>query len=92
MDKKRYIELSNDFSLNLKKSEIEKGWHWCMSWDGMLVGPNMEESFFCSCDIPELEKWKESKKARMMKQEMENRMDKQDADALNDQFRKTDGE
>lgn len=95
MDDKRYNELTNDFSLNLTKSEVEKGWHWCISWDDMLVGPDMEEAFFCSCDVPGLEKWKQTNKAILMKQQMDDRLDaldKLDADEFNKMFRETDGE
>jgi hypothetical protein len=48
MTRKRWDELSfsNDHpTLTLK--EIDQGWHWCSDWDGLLVGPGMDEMDSC---------------------------------------------
>lgn len=42
------MSLGNDHS-RLTKKEITKGWHWCVEFDGLLVGPEMGELQFCSC-------------------------------------------
>lgn len=28
---------------------FDKGWHWCMDWDLMLVGPGMNATKHCYC-------------------------------------------
>lgn len=33
----------------LTLEEMESKWHFCDEWDGLLVGPEMEEFEFCSC-------------------------------------------
>lgn len=43
MTDERYRELWNTPSLSLSKEEIKIGWHWCNEFDGLLVGPGMEE-------------------------------------------------
>ena len=39
----------NNMTLELRRDEIDRGWHWCYEWDGLLVGPDMEEWESCSC-------------------------------------------
>jgi hypothetical protein len=31
----------------LTLKEIDQGWHWCSDWDGLLVGPGMDEMDSC---------------------------------------------
>ena len=33
----------------LTPQEISEGWHWCYDWDGLLVGPGMDECTHCGC-------------------------------------------
>jgi hypothetical protein len=34
----------------LSPKEIEEGWHFCVEWDGLLIGPGMEaEMESCCC-------------------------------------------
>lgn len=40
-----------DDSKALTESELAIGWHWCDEWDGLLVGPNMDELRCCKCTI-----------------------------------------
>ena len=51
MKRSRYDELSDPASRQpLYKNEIEDGWHFCNSFDGMLVHINDDEIFHCECD------------------------------------------
>lgn len=50
MTSERYWELSNSDTLELTKEERAEGWHWCIDWDGMLVGPGMIEESGCCCE------------------------------------------
>lgn len=49
----RWIRLMEDEQLELTEEELEAGYHWCMEWDGLLVGPDMpewgEDSLRCRC-------------------------------------------
>lgn len=37
-------------TLPLTQKELEKGWHWCYDWDGLLVGPPMKGEWnACTC-------------------------------------------
>lgn len=36
----------------LSDAEIAAGWHFCYDWDGLLVGPGMEELKACCCCHP----------------------------------------
>jgi hypothetical protein len=37
----------------LTEDERLEGWHFCMDWDGLLVGPGMEmELKHCTCSRP----------------------------------------
>ena len=62
----RYIELIESEDATLTEDEIEHGWHWCGSWDDMLVGPGMDSALVCSCDVPKIEEWKNSPQAKLI--------------------------
>lgn len=49
MSDERYKSLMNDDSLKLTQAEIDVGWHFCVEWDGLLVGPGSHELFCCRC-------------------------------------------
>jgi hypothetical protein len=49
MDDKRWRELMDDDSLELTAEEIAEGWHFCPDFDGLLIGPGMDELQFCHC-------------------------------------------
>lgn len=50
MTDQRYNELMEDMDKNLTNEEIEEGWHFCWEWDGLLVGPGMEDELEpCHC-------------------------------------------
>jgi len=51
MDDKRYWYLETHPEAKLTKEEVAQGWHFCMDWDGMLVGNEMEEKNACLCDL-----------------------------------------
>lgn len=52
MAQERYKELMDEEKLlPLTKEEVEDGWHFCSDWDGLLVGPGMDEYHeFCFCN------------------------------------------
>lgn len=56
MDDNRYTLLMRDEHSHLSTEEIESGWHFCSEWDGLLIGPEMREFDYCSCNLPEFEK------------------------------------
>lgn len=33
----------------LTKEMINNGWHFCLSWDDLLIGPDMGENMYCEC-------------------------------------------
>jgi hypothetical protein len=35
----------------LTAPEREAGWHWCLAFDGLLVGPGMGELRHCECEL-----------------------------------------
>lgn len=37
-----------DQSLELTRKGFEAGWHFCLDWDGLLVGPSMDEWDYCT--------------------------------------------
>ena len=43
----RYWSLMASDEERLTAEEIAAGWHFCMEWDGLLVGPGMEELEMC---------------------------------------------
>jgi hypothetical protein len=47
MSKERYAELDK-VGEGLTEEELEAGWHFCPDWDGMLVGPGMQEAKVCT--------------------------------------------
>ena len=49
MDDKRYDELMNNKDTQLTDEEYEAGWHWCLDWDGLLIGPGWPEMDSCWC-------------------------------------------
>lgn len=52
----RWGELMRDDSLELTPEEIKAGWHFCVEFDGLLVGPGMDELQFCQpLNCPERE-------------------------------------
>jgi hypothetical protein len=91
MNRERYIELDNS-GTGLTKEEWEAGWHWCLEWDDMLVGPGTQEALVCSCNHPKIEEWKQSEEAQKMQSELDKISEKLDADTFNEMFRQTDGE
>lgn len=49
MTKQRYKQLTDTDDYNLTADEIALGWHFCNEFDGLLVGPGMDELNYCSC-------------------------------------------
>lgn len=50
MTEDRYNSLSNDEPPpNLTQAEWDAGWHFCVEWDNLLIGPGMGELAACSC-------------------------------------------
>lgn len=49
MKDKRWKELMADENGTLTKEEMEQGWHWCLDFDLLLVGPGMGEQHNCHC-------------------------------------------
>jgi len=49
MTKDRYKELMDSEAILLTDEEIDQGWHFCADWDGLLIGPEMEEQKTCTC-------------------------------------------
>lgn len=47
MNSERYDALMKDESLSLTDVELAQGWHFCREWDGLLIGPGMEEMAGC---------------------------------------------
>ena len=48
MTRDRRIEVEV-FGSRLTEDEVLDGWHFCFEWDGMLVGPGMDEQDACTC-------------------------------------------
>lgn len=46
--------------------EMNQGWHWCPNSNFLLVGPNCPDALICSCNIPVIENWKNSKEAKII--------------------------
>lgn len=51
MTPERYNALMDNEDLELTEDEMLEGWHFCMDWDFLLVGPGMEETQSCHCDF-----------------------------------------
>jgi len=49
MTDNRWLFLMENNSEPLTEEECAKGWHFCPSWDGLLVNPESYEGKFCSC-------------------------------------------
>ena len=49
MEYARYTELMNNPNSKLTEEEIKQGWHFCSHWDGLLIGPGMNELEDCIC-------------------------------------------
>lgn len=64
----RYLELDKA-GKGLTEEEIEAGWHFCLDWDGMLVGPGMPEVEGCICNRRK-ERWNENHPIREIKQSL----------------------
>lgn len=37
----------NNDDLQLTEEEIKKGWHFCVHFDGLLIGPGMGDFTYC---------------------------------------------
>lgn len=65
MDEFRYNDLmwgSLKDKLNpLTKEELDIGWHFCPSWDGLLIRPGHDEALSCSCPIQAVKTWQKDK-------------------------------
>lgn len=48
MTNRRWIQLMMELGRKLTDEETAEGWHFCPEWDGLLIGPGMEET--CSCE------------------------------------------
>ncbi len=49
MSPERYYEVAWDIEKDLTAKEFKEGWHFCCEFDGLLVGPGMEEQKYCNC-------------------------------------------
>jgi len=57
MDDFRYFSLIENQDECLTVGEMSKGWHFCLDFDGLLIGPGMTEMSYCTCNPePVLEK------------------------------------
>jgi hypothetical protein len=54
MTTERWRRLMSCEGLKLQPDEIAEGYHFCPDWDDLLVGPDMQESDTCTCDVPAL--------------------------------------
>lgn len=81
MDDKRFLELDRS-GQGLTKEEWDKGYHWCLEWDDMLVGPGSLEALVCSCNHPKIEEWKKTEEAAKMQEDLNKRMDNKYLDKI----------
>ena len=51
MDHARYARLMISDAEPLTEREIADGWHFCPEWDGLLIGPGMDEWDDCPCGL-----------------------------------------
>ena len=52
MSEERWKSIEADYDAKLEAEEISIGWHFCPEWDGMLVGPGMDEfEHWCTCGL-----------------------------------------
>ena len=49
MTDERYNALMKSNTLSLTEVEIAAGWHYCIDWDFLLVGPEMPEFAVSEC-------------------------------------------
>ncbi len=49
MTDERYRELMDSDDIFLTADERREGWHYCLDWDLLLVGPDMPEKEVCMC-------------------------------------------
>jgi hypothetical protein len=50
MTEERYEELMwKDKGSTLTMEEYDLGWHFCVDWDFLLIGPGMAETDCCTC-------------------------------------------
>lgn len=49
MTTKRRKELEGNLASILTDEEQAEGWHWCLEFDALLVGPGMPELNACKC-------------------------------------------
>lgn len=73
MSDERFLELDRS-GQGLTEEEWNQGYHWCLEWDDMLVGPGQDEALFCGCNHPKIEEWKRSEEGQRMLKEMEERL------------------
>lgn len=45
----RWMDLMESMHPELTEEEMDEGWHFCDCWDGLLVGPGMDELDYCTC-------------------------------------------
>lgn len=48
MSRDRWNLLMNNDDEKLTEEEIKAGWHFCWEWDGLLIGPGMDETQCCT--------------------------------------------
>jgi hypothetical protein len=49
MTQARYQDLEARHDAQLTEDEWRRGWHWCASFDGLLVGHGLGELNHCHC-------------------------------------------
>lgn len=49
MTNQRWKELNDAADPRLTADEVIEGWHFCLEFDGLLVGPGSSELKFCKC-------------------------------------------
>jgi len=52
MNNRRWHAITTIQTVKLTEREIQEGWHFCPEWDGLLIGPGMEEYKACLCAKP----------------------------------------
>lgn len=45
----RWNELTFGSATRMTPEEVAEGWHWCASFDGLLIHPRSPEMEFCDC-------------------------------------------
>ena len=48
MNVNRWAEVASDLA-HLTQEEANVGWHFCVDWDLLLIGPGMPEAESCTC-------------------------------------------